>query len=1031
MDRFDPFVKYADVYGDIINWEKDPMNKPQNQNKYFFSDGKTYYEQICKMLRLMSVFKEAFNQIYSNEDEISEAWENFVNNLSASVVEGSEPDVTLTWTDDSVNFEFTMVPGVQGDPGVGITSISFNSDYTMTITLSDGNTYTSMSLKGETGPQGPQGETGSGLQILDVYATLADLQSAHPTGQPGDAYQVGSGGSYTLYIWSSSQSAWIPAGSLGTVSPSLSNPLMNGTASAGSQNLYSRGDHVHPTDTSRASKEELDALIKTSQALIDQSFTYRESPAIQDGLTRIDKIKGNTLVWNQQLQREYNMTSSKGAEGYFRYNRCTPSYDSSTGVYTLTALENTGVSGFYFNKPNNGANLVENHKYLAVCTVQAPKAFRFVIGDGNSPSLISVPANTAQTVYTIFTVNSSTREVIYNFHATGSTNNWDGTESVTITDIMLFDLTQLGLDVTYQQFVSLFSLPYYSYNQGSLLSFNGNGIKTTGKNLLPLPIAETKNGITLTHNDDGSITLKGTATAPTYFDFSTNFDSSKYAGCLFTCLKASQAVVSGVLCRISQSNRVAIQDLYINNETEVQDNGEGLYFAIRVADGTVMPSDGYTLYPMLRMPNHDSTFEPYTSSTLSLSVLTYFPNGMNNVDTVYDELTSTKAMRRFGRVTTDDFVEAVSEGVSSGGLHWVECNNSSIKVNGYAKCNLLPVDNANAWLSTTPVVQIGTSNNRTRVYGTFTTLAEFKSQYPNLEICYELTTPVETAVDIDLSFKSYLNGTEQLLPVNGSVPSTSPIIADMTYLSIDDAMEYIIDKLANVPQNTQQILESLEDDVADLQTDVGALQPAVSALQTSVGNINTNIGQLSSTVAGNTSSISDMQSDISDLNTGLNNLEDTVTDNTSRIGTLESGLSATNGNVQNLSTSVSDLDDTVTAQGTTVTALDSIIQDISNNPVISSLGSHELGFVAAYVSATLPANTGTRVTIPKPTIFPNNYTPLFIVGMSTGSYNVSICEIPPTFGSSNSVNCRVWNHGSEQTTQITVYILCMRQRQSQ
>ena len=160
MDRFDPFVKYADVYGDIINWEKDPMNKPQNQNKYFFSDGKTYYEQICMMLRLMSVFKEAFNQIYSNEDEISEAWENFVNNLSASVVAGSEPDVTLTWTDDSVNFEFTMVPGLPGEQGVGITSITFNSDYTMTIALSNGNTYTSMSLKGETGPQGPQGATG-------------------------------------------------------------------------------------------------------------------------------------------------------------------------------------------------------------------------------------------------------------------------------------------------------------------------------------------------------------------------------------------------------------------------------------------------------------------------------------------------------------------------------------------------------------------------------------------------------------------------------------------------------------------------------------------------------------------------------------------------------------------------------------------------------------------------------------------------------------------------------------------------------
>lgn len=209
----------------------------------------------------------------------------------------------------------------------------------------------------------------------------------------------------------------------------------------------------------------------------DQEFLYRESPTEEDGNAKIKKLYGNTLVWNQQLQKEYNMTSNKGAEGYFRYNRCTPSYNSSTGVYTLTALENTGVSGFYFNKPSNGANLVENHKYLAVCTVRAPKAFRFSIGDGNSPSLISVPANTTQTVYTIFTVNANTREVIYNFHATGSTNNWDGTESVTITDVMLIDLTQLGLDVTYQQFVSLFSLPYYDYCQGAMLSFGGRNVK--------------------------------------------------------------------------------------------------------------------------------------------------------------------------------------------------------------------------------------------------------------------------------------------------------------------------------------------------------------------------------------------------------------------------------------------------------------------------------------------------------------------------------------------------------------------------
>ena len=298
MDRFDPFVKYADVYGDVINWEKDPMNYPKNQNKYFFSDGKTYYEQICKMLRLMSVFKEAFNQIYDNEDEISGAWESFVENLSATAVSGSEPGVTLTWTDDSVNFEFTLVPGRDGadgtdgrdgTDGVGISSISFNSDYTMTITLTNGSVYTSESLRGpigETGARGPQGEKGEpgeGLNILDVYSTLQDLQTAHPTGSPGEAYQVGTAPSFTLYIWSVSRSEWVSAGTLGSVSPSMSNPLMDGVASAGSSDLYARGDHVHPTDTSRASASDLNNL---SDTIISEYLKKTDAVGYDDILTK-------------------------------------------------------------------------------------------------------------------------------------------------------------------------------------------------------------------------------------------------------------------------------------------------------------------------------------------------------------------------------------------------------------------------------------------------------------------------------------------------------------------------------------------------------------------------------------------------------------------------------------------------------------------------------------------------------------------------------------------------------------------------
>lgn len=76
---------------------------------------------------------------------------------------------------------------------------------------------TTVNIKGPQGIQGPEGPTGpqgSGLEILDLYATLADLQTDHPTGSPGDCYAVGSSSSNTLYIWSDSQSSWVEIGPL-------------------------------------------------------------------------------------------------------------------------------------------------------------------------------------------------------------------------------------------------------------------------------------------------------------------------------------------------------------------------------------------------------------------------------------------------------------------------------------------------------------------------------------------------------------------------------------------------------------------------------------------------------------------------------------------------------------------------------------------------------------------------------------------------------------------------------------------------
>lgn len=77
-------------------------------------------------------------------------------------------------------------------------------------------------LKGETGATGPQGvqgpkgdkgDTGSGFAVLDYYDSAAALRAAVTSPSPGDAYGVGTGEPYDIYIYGST-SGWVNNGPL-------------------------------------------------------------------------------------------------------------------------------------------------------------------------------------------------------------------------------------------------------------------------------------------------------------------------------------------------------------------------------------------------------------------------------------------------------------------------------------------------------------------------------------------------------------------------------------------------------------------------------------------------------------------------------------------------------------------------------------------------------------------------------------------------------------------------------------------------
>lgn len=61
---------------------------------------------------------------------------------------------------------------------------------------------------GSQGPKGEKGDDGTSFVIKGMYATYEELVAAHPTGQIGDAYAVGTSAANTIYLWDINTSSW-------------------------------------------------------------------------------------------------------------------------------------------------------------------------------------------------------------------------------------------------------------------------------------------------------------------------------------------------------------------------------------------------------------------------------------------------------------------------------------------------------------------------------------------------------------------------------------------------------------------------------------------------------------------------------------------------------------------------------------------------------------------------------------------------------------------------------------------------------
>lgn len=373
-------------------------------------------------------------------------------------------------------------------------------------------------------------------------------------------------------------------------------------------------EQILPENTSTPTTSPFKGDIRYPQGLLtDQKFTYRQSPTEEDGLAKITDIKGNTLVWNQQIPIPVkasaitsNITVTNNRDGSLTLNGTPSNMNINWWIWgdyaTNVSILSLKASHKYFVKDCNlyretGAELLT--QYIGASPVIWSPSTDYELGG------VRVPHGDTNKTYTNVKIYP-----------------------------MIIDLTQMGLDsiTSANEFISLFPLPYYSYNQGTLLSFNGNGIKTVGANF----ISSVEQGTIDPWSVEGSANP-----AP----------SNTRVRTPFIYLEKGDYTIT------SQNGFNTVIDIYRSNAYNTYDIDVSFPSWQTTPKTFTMPYDGYAIILFRRNDNTDihpsditgeRMYNNNTESTTNLPTSTYFPNGMKSKGDVYDELTETKAITRIG-----------------------------------------------------------------------------------------------------------------------------------------------------------------------------------------------------------------------------------------------------------------------------------------------------------------------------------------------------------------------------------------------
>ena len=510
----------------------------------------------------------------------------------------------------------------------------------------------------------------------------------------------------------------------------------------------------------------------------EQEFTYKQSneDVIEKGVAMIDKVKGNSVVWNQIIAKPYTFGETRDYTFSTWYNGGSRSINDKGQFIFITNGGTTGVGNSLSITPKN------THKYLLSYKVKANIASVCTVYKNTTSNVIANIAEADKWYFVSYIgSNDDTNNYSSFLNAVVAANSPETT--VTIDDAQVIDLTQMfgagNEPSSVKEFLSRKPkvADEYTYNEGTIVNNKVEKVATTGRNLwdeeweLGAYNASTGEKIA-SSNQIRSKNMFACLPNTSYYWRIPNKANGSYMGhCLF--YDISRAFISSLpvgpnsyLTVTTPSNARFIAFNLCNEYGTTYNHDICINFSDPAINGQYFPYEKHEL---------DLSWVKEIKDTEGVKL---FENGLKSAGTAFDEIRKNKAVKRLGSVDLGTLPWNTSWWDGDGRLYTYLDNKKVGRKN--IVYPLGPTYEFDGVLINTIGICGNSSNNYIYVGDakTHSSASEFISSLSGVYAYYELAEPIEVEYDEkNLTYPVVAGGTEEAI---ASEPST-PMRASITY----------------------------------------------------------------------------------------------------------------------------------------------------------------------------------------------------------------------------------------------------------